>query len=623
MDLQLTPAQFAQQLKDQLRIEQVIGEYIPTIVRAGTGFKGLCPFHKEKTPSFHIHPDRGFYHCFGCGASGDLVKFVQEIEKVDFMIALELLARRAGMSMPEFGSSSGPRGEERDRLLEDLRRLCEWGEQFFIEQLEQHPRGALARDYLRRRGLSDEEIRRYRLGYAPDGWENLLAAAGRRGWNPETVAEAGLASRRDSGGFTDRFRDRIIFPIDDRMGQVVAFAGRIFEPREDAPKYINSADTPLFHKSLLLYGVAAAREAIKETGHAIVLEGYMDWLAMHRRGIGNVLAGMGTALTEEQARLLRRLTGNVTLLYDADTAGQKAAFRAAEILLRQGMAVRAATLPEGEDPDSYLEAKGTAALRERLDAAPLALDHFTEQIASESNLARPEGQAEAVGRLAPLLLALEDPAIREGYLRRAAARLGLRADTLEAAIARRVPRQRRAASVEAEPGAGPESAAPAESTSLTEQYLLYILFSMGDPSLAAAGIDPEWFQDRDVRQLFSRLQLAWRDVREGGDPPSDPFGLCDDKSQRERLRAILMLPMRRFAGEVTQFQDDLAAALELALLRLQRQWARRRRQELALDLQMVLHERPVGSGQLAAIERLTRDDVARYEDFLRGIQEKK
>ena len=238
---------FAQQLKDHVPIDTVIGEYVPSMVRAGNSFKACCPFHKEKTPSFHVNPEHGFYHCFGCQAHGDVIKFVQEIEKTDFMAALEILARRAGLAVPRF-SPGEDRTPDEEKRLQQLRELCAWAEGFFIRQLREHPRGSRAREYLIGRGLTDAQIDQYRLGFAPDGYEVLLREAERKGWKADTVAEAGLASRKDNGSFIDRFRDRVIFPIADKNGQVVAFAGRILEKLEDVAKYINSAETPLFKK---------------------------------------------------------------------------------------------------------------------------------------------------------------------------------------------------------------------------------------------------------------------------------------------------------------------------------------------------------------------------------------
>lgn len=605
--------EFVQQVKDALRIDDVVRDYVPSLQRAGTAFKGLCPFHKEKTPSFHVHPEMGFYHCFGCGAHGDVIKFVQEIEKIDFRLALEQLARRLGMEMPAF---SGQRpSEEEDRRLAQLRELCAWAMEFFIEQMRVDPRGGLARDYLRRRGLSDDEIRQYRLGYAPDGYETLLRAAERRGWKAETVAEAGLASRTDRGSFIDRFRDRVIFPITDRVGEVVAFAGRLIENRENAPKYINSAETPIFRKNQLLYGLSDAREGIRETGSAILLEGYMDWIAMHRHGLKNALAGMGTALTEEQARLLRRLTGKVVLLYDADTAGQKAMYRATEILLRQGLEVHAAVLSEGEDPDSFLARQGTQAMRDILSQPPPALDHFIQQSARDFDLTRPEGKARAVDWLAPLLLAIEEPALREGYLVRAARGIGLRLETLEESLQRR----KRRTAVYAEPWEEGGAEVPFDvegMPSQTEQNLLYIVLRNWDRWEWLQQINPDWFQHPILRDLFERMYTCQRDVREGADPPADIFALADDETIRHWISRILLLPVRKFGGEVGDFDQVLPEALEFQILKLKKQAARRIKQRISGDLQLIMNEKPLGDGHLARIHDLSRENLHEWDRYL-------
>jgi len=611
----ITPAEFAARLKERVAIDQVVADYVPSLKRAGSRLKGLCPFHKEKTPSFHVHAEMGFYYCFGCQARGDAIKFVQEIEKIDFMLALELLARRAGLTMPSFRRSGGPSGAEHEERLARLRELCTWAEGFFIEQLSRHPRGAAARQYLQGRDLTDDQIKAYRLGFAPPGFDALLSEAQHRGWRPETLAEAGLVSRRDQGGFIDRFSDRIIFPIADRHGQIVAFAGRLLADRPDAPKYINSAETPLFSKSKLLYGMAAAREAISQTRTVVLLEGYMDWLALHRQGIGNPLAGMGTALSEDQARLLRRVCDRVILLYDGDTAGRKAMFRATELLLRQGLETRAAPLPPEHDPDSFLGAEGVQAMRDLLDLAPPALGYFTEEIARTSPLARPEGKAEAVGRLAPLLLAIKDPALREGYMEQAALRFGLRLETLEAAIRRRSPRRLREAGAE---GEGPSAVAGGHEPSKTEQNLLYLVVRMRDQLAGLPAIEPEWFQHDVVRAIFERVYAIHQHLLEGADHPDDLFQICENENQRDWLSRVLLLPERRLAGEVADFGQQVTGSIELQVHKLKRQWVQRRKRELGQDLHMILAETPLGGGQLAAIDDLSRQSVHEHALFLDG-----
>ncbi len=363
-----------------------------------------------------------------------------------------------------------------------------------------------------------------------------------------------------------------------------------------------------------------AREAITTEGRVILLEGYMDWLSLHRRGICNALAGMGTALTEEQVRLIHRMAKRVTLLYDADEAGQKAAFRGTEMLLRQGIEVTTVLLPEGEDPDSFLEHEGTAAMRERLAQATPAIDHFTEIVATGVNLSRPEGQAEAVSRLAPLLLAIQDPPLRDGYITRTAGRLGLHPETVAAALTRRRPRppadQRKAEIEQPQPSA-------AEPASRSEQILLYLLLSAKAPWNHLPQVNPEWFQDQELRALFERLAQAWLDVREGADPLTDPFAVCEDEKQSQWLSRILCLPMKQFGGEISAAEGQITEALQFQMHRLQKDWLRRKDRQLHGDLKMILSQNPIGQGQLASIDQLHREAIERHEKLMERLGRKK
>jgi DNA primase len=611
--------QFIEQVKAAVPIEEVVREHVPSLQARGNSLKGLCPFHNEKTPSFYVHPDQGFYHCFGCGAHGDALKFVQEIERIDFMLALEQLARRAGLEMPRLARRDADAEALQAKRLDQLRELCKWAAEFFVEQMRVHPRGGLARQYLRERGLSDEEIRGYGLGFAPPEFEALAQTALRRGWTGETLAEAGLVSRRDDGSFYDRFRDRIIFPIADRMGNLVAFAGRLIEKREDAPKYINSAETPIFHKSQVLYGMFAARDAIRDTGEVILLEGYMDWIAMHRHGLGNALAGMGTALTEDQARMIKRVARRATLLYDADAAGQKAMFRAAELLLRQGVQVRAAVLHDDHDPDTFLKAEGTQAMRDLLAAAPPALEWFIQVAGREHDLGSPRGKAEAVEYLAPLLLALPDPVEQEGYLSRTAGALGLRIETVEKAIRQRLPRPRPTLHPPggAEEGGMPGPDEPIDRPTQTEQNLLFILIKAAERWDLMAAVDPEWFQNDTIRRVFLAIRESMRNVREGADPPSSLFDLLQEETECHWLSRTLLLPTERYDGKIDQFEADLAEALQLQIFKLNRQAAQRRVRRLIQAMQLIQGSAPLGQGELAEVHKIAQENVEAFATLMR------
>jgi DNA primase len=584
-----TPSEFAQLLKRTLNIERVVGAYVPSLRPSGASLKGLCPFHNERSPSFYVHPEQGFYKCFGCGRGGDIVTFITEHQKVDFMMALEILAREAGIPLPEFGRGEGRLPEDEKRMLA-LRELCAWAAEFFIEQMAEHPKGRRAFDYLIGRGLSEAQIREYRLGYAPDSFELLMNTAGRRGWSPELVAEAGLATRNEAGRIYDRFRDRVMFPIADRMGAVVAFGGRVLEKTDDAPKYINSPETPIFRKSQLLYGVSAAREAIREAGGAILMEGYMDWLALHRHGIKHVLAGMGTALTEDQARLIGRLTRKAHLLYDGDEAGQKAMRRGTELLLAQEVRVFAAVLPPEHDPDSLIEAKGTQALRDILTQAGSAVDYFIELAAARHPIKSPEGRSEAIREVAPLLAAIRDPALHEGYLERLAARLRIRLEAVDAEL-RHVNRRRtrpeaESGGVGAGGGVGFEPAYTLPSrpdAGRSEQILLYILLSEPQRKPLLERLETEWFENDAFRGIYQRLCELEKDVLEGADPPEYIQDAFEDEREREQVRDLLLLPERQQAA-VIHDPAVRASAFEQHRDSLRRQADRQWIQQTAQDL---------------------------------------
>lgn len=613
--------EFAQDLKNRLSIEQVIGDVLPSLRRAGRTWKANCPFHDEKTPSFNVSPERGFYHCFGCGVSGDAIKFVMEFEKVDFRMAVETLARRYRIPIPDFekGLPAEAR-DERERTKDRLMAAHLAAERFFMDQLAS-PAGEAARDYLAGRGLTPDQVREYRLGYAPDEWEALIRHLRGSGFAPELLVEGGLAvAREGSGRYTDRFRGRVMFPIRDGQGRVVAFGGRTLGKDERGPKYLNSADSPIFHKGRLLYGFDAAREAIREAGAAVLLEGYMDWIALHSAGVRNAVAGLGTAFGEDQARLLSRVTETVVLHYDGDAAGRKAMLRSAELLLARGLDVRVAALPDGHDPDSFVRERGLGATRELIAGAEKAIDHFTTDALARFPFASPEGKAAIVDHLAPLLLAISDPVLRAGYVQRTAARVGLDAATFERGLAarrkrghdlpsaspshagtgrpREGPGRSRAALVRppagvpsafegAPPGEAPlppdpeeggwddwdgegpqagdlpEEAAPetvvvARGRLRREQFFLRLRIELLGREDLFSHEDEELFAEPALRALHDLVVQVENDMREGSEAPDDWLSLCTTPLQRELLAEILFLENFLAGGELAPLAGALA-----------------------------------------------------------------
>ncbi|HKJ91789.1 MAG TPA: DNA primase [Longimicrobiales bacterium] len=420
----MIPDGVVEEVRERADIVEVIGELV-SLKRAGKDFKGLCPFHQEKTPSFYVVPAKGFYKCFGCGESGDVFSFLMKHLGLGFQEAVEKLAARYGVEIPA-------QTPQEDDGLQPLREAVAFAADFYQQHLL-GPAGERARSYLAGRGIAEDAWQRFMLGYAPDEWRALREAAGTHGMEDEVLEAAGLIKRSEKVEEPyDRFRDRIIFPITERGGRVVAFGGRVLGGTAgNAPKYLNSPEGALYHKGSILYGLHWAKGAIRREEAALVVEGYMDYVSLAARGVENVVAGLGTAMTEEQAALLARYTRQALLLYDSDAAGLRATFRSGDALLRAGVHPLVVTLPPGEDPDSLVRAGGAASLRPYLDDAVDVLDRKLQILEERAYFEDVEGTRKALDGLLPTLRAAADPALRDIYIDRVARRTGVRRETLE------------------------------------------------------------------------------------------------------------------------------------------------------------------------------------------------
>ncbi|MDI3269471.1 MAG: DNA primase [Bacillota bacterium] len=408
-------ARLVEEVKSRNDIVEVIGQYVH-LKPQGKDFVGLCPFHGERTPSFHVSPEKQLFYCFGCHAGGDVIRFVQLKENLAFQEALGQLAQRVGLTLEEGSKDTG-----RQKLYEALAQA-----QAFYRRMLAGPRGEMARRYLASRQVDEGAAERFGLGYAPTGWDALWRHLRAKGFSPEVLQEAGLTVATRSGKTIDRFRHRLMFPIWDEKGRVVGFGGRLLEG--EGPKYLNSPDSPVFKKKEIWYGWPLARSAVLEKGQALVVEGYMDCLSLHAHGFTHAVASLGTSLTEEQAQKLARLTDQAILAYDADLAGQGAGERGWEKLQAAGVGVRLLFLPEGQDPDDVLRRQGKEAW-ERLMAEAVPLEEFAfQQIRKGVNLRTLEGKRQAVKRLAPLLARERDVVRRDYYMQRYAQWLSLSDD---------------------------------------------------------------------------------------------------------------------------------------------------------------------------------------------------
>lgn len=422
----MIPESIIDEIRARADIVEIVGEQVP-LKRAGKDFRALCPFHHEKTPSFYVVPSRGFYKCFGCGESGDVFTFLMKRSGFSFQDAVRDLGRRVGVEVPD------PRADrEADEPHRVLYEAIAFADDFFRRSLADPAVGERARGYLEQRGIAHAAVERFGLGYAPAGWRELREAAHRHGVEDDVLLAAGLIKESERGEEPyDRFRDRLIFPILELGGRAVAFGGRLLGRSANAPKYLNSPETPIYHKGDLLYGLNWSKGAIRREGAALLVEGYMDYVSLAGRGIEHVAAGLGTALTTAQANLLARYTGRALLLYDSDTAGLRATFRTADALLQAGVHPLVVTLPIGEDPDSVVRSGGAAALAPHLEAAVDVLERKLQMLDERGFFDDIEGIRRALDRLLPTLRATVDPALRDIYTARIAQRTGVRRETLE------------------------------------------------------------------------------------------------------------------------------------------------------------------------------------------------
>lgn len=427
----LIPQSFIDDLLNRSDIVEVVGSRIQ-LKKTGKNYSALCPFHKEKTPSFSVSPDKQFYYCFGCGAGGNALGFVMDHDQLDFPQAVEELAKRAGMEVPR--EDSGRKHKPRQPVDSPLYPLLAAAADYYRQALKSHPTRKAAVEYLKGRGLSGVIARDFGLGFAPPGWDNLMKHLGGDALQQKALIDAGLLiENAENGKRYDRFRDRVMFPIRDSRGRVIAFGGRVLG--DDKPKYLNSPETPVFHKGQELYGLYEARQANRDLDEIMVVEGYMDVIALAQQGLRNAVATLGTATSEEHLKRLFRIVPSVLFCFDGDAAGRKAAWRALEATLpnlQDGRRARFLFLPDGEDPDTLVRAEGTDAFRARIQqhSQPLA-DYFFQQLSEEADPRSLEGKAHLATLAAPLIEKIPGNNLRALMRQRLAEITGLNGEALQ------------------------------------------------------------------------------------------------------------------------------------------------------------------------------------------------
>ncbi|HAB19190.1 MAG TPA: DNA primase [Verrucomicrobiota bacterium] len=493
---------FSDSFREKVRaandIVDVIGASIP-LKRAGANFVCLCPFHKEKSPSFNVNPSKQIFHCFGCHVGGDVFKFVQMYENISFPEAIQRLAERARIPL-EFEGTAGAREQRgvKDSLLQLHEALCVRWQQCLANEAA----GQVARDYLTQRGVSPAAVREFRLGAAPDAWDDTVNWAKTKGFDLALCEQAGLVIKKEDSGRTyDRFRGRLMFPICDEQGRVVAFSGRVLQGDEKTAKYVNSPETPLFTKGRVLYALDKAKRAILDAGHAVICEGQLDTIACHSAGVRNVVAPQGTALTPEHARVLKRYVDEVVLCFDGDKAGRAASIRSYDGLLASGLAARVATIPAPDDPDSFIRQHGADAFREVLGRAEGYFDFYLRHLMAENDPATDRGRTAIVHDLAEAVQKTGNAVLVDTYAQKAAQRLGVSVDAARAEF-RKARRALPSAEASEPPLMEPDAEGASEPPPQLELWLLkYLLLSPALSQFAATHLDPEWLSHPVVRRI--------------------------------------------------------------------------------------------------------------------------
>jgi DNA primase len=555
------PAGFIGEVRTSTDILDVVSQYVP-LKQAGKNFKGLCPFHKEKTPSFNVSRERQIFHCFGCGEGGDVFKFLMLYEKMSFTEAVRHLAARAGLSMPA-AERSGPERDDRSLLL----KLHEAAARFYRHQLLEQAGGRKALAYLKKRGLTQKTIEERDLGYAPDRWSDLLEHLSRKGAKPEDLARAGLAvPRKDGRGFYDRFRNRVMIPIRNESGKIVAFGARLLGPGE--PKYLNSSESIIYRKSYTLFDFDLAKEAIRKNGYAILMEGYFDCIQAREAGIDTAVASCGTSLTAGHARLLRRYIDRAVVNFDPDAAGEAATRRSIDLLIEEGFQVSVLTLPEGEDPDSFIRNHGRDAYRERIEKASLFIEYLIDRGAARHSVGTPKGKADFLNEVLPTLARIPNHVERVAHV----SRLAERAEITDAAVVEELRRKvmQRAREVKLEPETG-ESLRPAE-----RDLVRWLLHSPPDAQELLSEIDEEDLGDlltapilKAMKEVVSSDELSTERVMEKLSADRDrnlmtrivlePSPLGPRQSPRDCLNR---LREQRWRQQLSRLRARLAQGLE-------------------------------------------------------------
>jgi len=594
----MLPRGFADDVRNQADIVRIVSDYV-ALKKRGQNWIACCPFHPEKTPSFNVHPGKGIYKCFGCGAGGTVFDFVMRAEGLGFADAVRSVAEKSGIPVPR-DVAPGAGAERAEAWRKRLFELNAQAAEYFEQQIGLGAEGGRALEYLERRGITDATRVQMRLGFAPNAWDALSGHLMQRGATREEIAESGLVTIRESGtGFYDRFRGRVMFPILDAQSRVIAFGGRTMG--DDGPKYLNSPETAVYTKGHHLYGLVWAKDAIRRAGFAILVEGYLDVAIPMQEGVANIVASLGTALTEPQARLLKRYMTKPQIIvnYDPDTAGQQATTRTFETLLAQGFKINVLTLPEGKDPDMFVREHGIEAYRQAQRETVPYLDYVTDRAMAAHDLAQPSGKADALNEVLPFVAQIENELERVEYARRVAERMGIDGDVWRKELRRAATRR--------DPRIDRERVVPRPSLTELERQILVVLF-------AEAGVRfrvlPE-LEIADIEGLASEpiFRALLHAHEAGGSIGYASISETLSESARQDLASLVSVELADIANawKVTG-EDDLAEAVRRNCL------AQLRRTRLQRELEAIQHQiRQLESTSGTDVERLPALQMRKIE----------
>ena len=581
-----------EEIRSRNDIVDVVGAYVQ-LKRAGSGMKGLCPFHQEKTPSFTVNQQRQIFHCFGCSKGGDVFAFIRDVEHVDFPTAVRILGEKVGVQIEYDGGGASEKGPAKDKIFSLLAQVTE-----HFQTCLNEPAGQAARVYLNERALTGSPAENFQIGYAPNRPGGLTAWAKQRGFDQDILLVAGMIAESDRGpGTYERFRDRLMFPIRDELGRVIGFSGRIMDPTQKAAKYVNSPETPVFRKSKVLFALDKAKSEILERRLALVCEGQIDVIRCHEAGIHHAVAGQGTALTHEHAKLLHRMADEVVLVLDSDSAGQNAAIRSAEVFLGEGLAVGIAALPPGEDPDSLILNHGVEAFQAVVDEAKSVIDYQVDILSDRDNIQTEAGQARAAKAVLQTIRHADTAVQREHMLQRASARLGISQEALQQDFARDnrfASRQLRTATNET-PIPAVKTVHPREEV----DFIALLLHSPKAVQTAKHYLPTEHLTDETCRLLADALY-----TRADTDDLNVNMVLSGSNDECQRLAAKLQMSQTKVLGREFTAEE----AIQGMIIKIWRK---------ALDRHRTEVRRKTTSAKGAEKERLTHESLQLTEDLSR------